>query len=75
MRIKELNEGVISSFKKGWNAAAPKGASAPSTTNKKSSPFDMLSPRDAKDILYNVINGNKLDSGHLYKLQQIYNKL
>lgn len=77
MRIKELNEGFADGFKKGYGSplvgkAAPQKKAAPSAA---SSPFSVLDPRDAKDILYNILNGKQLDSRQLSQLQKVYNKL
>ncbi len=77
MRIRDLNEGFADGFKKGYGGplagnAAPEKKAAPSAA---SSPFSILNPRDAKEILHNILNGKQLDSRQLTQLQKVYNKL
>lgn len=86
MRIKDLSEGVVDSFKAGYRApiigkGALGGSSASgsisSTAKKKTtgSAFDLLSKQEAIQILDTVINGAKLDDNQVAKLQQIRNRL
>ena len=80
MRIQDLSEKFADGFKKGYgkpvlgNHPAEKKA-APIQSAAPVSPFSMLSNKEAKDILYNVINGTKLDYSQINKLEQIYKKL
>ena len=79
MRISELHEGFVDSFKKGYNKTAPEPtelapASAPAA-DKKQSVFSMLDPRDTKKILANIINGEPLDNRQMSLIKKMYNKL
>ena len=59
MRIRDLHEGFVDSFKQGYNKTAPAEldpSSAPAPTdNTKQSAFSILDPRDTKKILANII--------------------
>jgi len=78
MRISELHEGFVDSFKKGYSKTAP----GPSTVltparsaDTKQSVFSVLDPRDTKKILANIINGQPLDPRQMSLIKKIYNKL
>ena len=79
MRIRDLHEGFVDSFKKGYNKTAPdeldpSAAPAP-TDNTKQSVFSMLDPRDTKKILANIINGQPLDQFQMSMIKKMYAKL
>ena len=78
MRISELHEGFVDSFKKGYSKTAP-GPSTVSTparsADTKQSVFSMLDPRDTKKILANIINGQPLDNRQMSMIKKIYAKL
>ena len=79
MRIRDLHEGFVDSFKQGYNKTAPAEldpSSAPAPTdNTKQSAFSILDPRDTKKILANIINGQPLDDRQLSMIKKVYNKL
>jgi hypothetical protein len=79
MRIRDLHDGFVDSFKQGYNKTAPEPtelapASAPADNTKKSV-FSMLDPRDTKKILANIINGQPLDNRQMSLVKKMYNKL
>ena len=77
MRIRDLHEGFVDSFKKGYNktAPAPLDPSAAPAANTKQSVFSMLDPRDTKKILANIINGQPLDINQMSLIKKMYAKL
>ena len=77
MRIRDLHEGFVDSFKKGYNktAPAPLDPSAEPADNTKQSVFSMLDPRDTKKILANIINGQPLDQFQMSLIKKMYAKL
>ena len=79
MRISELHEGFVDSFKKGYNKTAPTEldpSSVPAPTdNTNQSVFSILDPRDTKQILANIINGQPLNDRQMSLIKKIYNKL
>jgi hypothetical protein len=83
MRISELHEGFVDSFKKGYAKTAPAdpdASSSPAPTetpadDKKQAVFSMLDPRDTKKILANIINGQTLDNRQMSLIKKMYNKL
>jgi len=78
MRIRDLNDGFVDSFKKGYAKTAPvpgmASTSAPAA-NTTQSVFSMLDPRDTKKILANIINGQPLDPRQMSLIKKMYNKL
>ena len=76
MRISELHEGFVDSFKKGYSKTAPEPVdpTAPSTDTKQSV-FSMLDPRDTKKILANIINAQPLDARQMSLIKKMYAKL
>ena len=77
MRIRDLHEGFVDSFKKGYNktAPAPLDPSAAPSTDTKQSVFSMLDPRDTKKILANIINAQPLDARQMSLIKKMYAKL
>jgi hypothetical protein len=76
MRIKDLTtESFMSGFRKGYGKPMPSTEKKAAPVQSAASPFSILPPRDAKDILYSVLNGKELDSRQQSLLQKIYNKL
>ena len=79
MRIRDLHEGFVDSFKKGYNKTAPaelEPSSEPAPAgNTTQSVFSILDPRDTKKILANIINGQPLDNRQMSLIKKIYNKL
>ena len=79
MRIRDLHEGFVDSFKKGYNKTAPTelgSSSVPAPTdNTKQSVFSMLDPRDTKKILANIINAQPLDNRQMSLIKKMYAKL
>jgi hypothetical protein len=77
MRIRDLNDGFVDSFKKGYAKTAPAEpapSSAPSADTTQSV-FSMLDPRDTKKILATIINGQPLDNRQMSMIKKIYAKL
>ena len=78
MRIRDLHDGFVDSFKKGYTKTAP-GPSTVSTparsADTKQSVFSISDPRDTKQILANIINGQPLDNRQMSLIRKIYNKL
>ena len=81
MRIRDLNDGFVDSFKKGYAKTAP-GPSTVSTSatsepaaDTTQSVFSILDPRDAKKILASIINGQPLDNRQMSLIKKMYNKL
>ena len=78
MRIRDLNDGFVDSFKKGYAKTAP-GPSTVSTSatsaDTTQSVFSILDPRDTKKILASIINGQPLDNRQMSLIKKIYNKL
>lgn len=72
MRIRDLNEGFVDGFKKGYGKSinTPKPAA-----KQKANAFSSLAPSEAKKILAAILNGQQLDRRQLAALQQVYNKL
>jgi hypothetical protein len=72
MRIRDLNEGFVDGFKKGYG----KPVNTPKPVAKeKSNAFSSLDSGEAKKILAAILNGQQLDRRQLAALQQVYNKL
>ena len=76
MRIRDLHDGFVDSFKQGYNKTAPEpvDTSAPST-DAKQSVFSMLDPRDTKKILSNIINAQPLDDRQMSLIKKMYARL
>jgi hypothetical protein len=76
MRIRDLHDGFVDSFKQGYNKTAPEPVdpTAPSTDTKQSV-FSMLDPRDTKKILANIINAQPLDNRQMSLIKKMYAKL
>jgi hypothetical protein len=77
MRIRDLNDGFVDSFKKGYAKTAPAEpatSSAPSADTTQSV-FSILDPRDTKKILATIINGQPLDNRQMSMIKKMYNKL
>ena len=78
MRIRDLNDGFVDSFKKGYAKTAP-GPSTVSTSatsaDTTQSVFSILDPRDTKKILASIINGQPLDNRQMSLIKKMYNKL
>jgi len=78
MRIRDLHDGFVDSFKKGYSKTAP-GPSTVSTparsADTKQSVFSILDPRDTKQILANIINGQPLDNRQMSLIRKIHAKL
>lgn len=78
MRIRDLNDGFVDSFKKGYAKTAP-GPSTVSTSatsaDTTQSVFSILDPRDTKKILATIINGQPLDNRQMSLIKKMYNKL
>jgi hypothetical protein len=78
MRIRDLHDGFVDSFKKGYTKTAPSPStvSTPArSADTKQSVFSILDPRDTKQILANIINGQSLDNRQMSLIRKIYNKL
>jgi hypothetical protein len=75
MRISELHEGFVDSFKKGYSKTAPIPAAPSTSTDTKQSVFSMLDPRDTKKILANIINAQPLDDRQMSLIKKMYAKL
>ena len=79
MRIRDLHDGFVDSFKQGYNKTAPEptelASASASADNTKKSVFSMLDPRDTKKILANIINGQPLDNRQMSLVKKMYNKL
>ena len=78
MRIRDLNDGFVDSFKKGYAKTAP-GPSTVSTSatsaDTTQSVFSILDPRDTKKILASIINGQPLDQFQMSMIKKMYAKL
>ena len=78
MRIRDLNDGFVDSFKKGYAKTAP-GPSTVSTSatsaDTTQSVFSILDPRDTKKILATIIDGQPLDNRQMSLIKKMYNKL
>ena len=76
MRIRDLHDGFVDSFKQGYNKTAPEpvAPTAPSTDTKQSV-FSMLDPRDTKKILSNIINAQPLDDRQMSLIKKMYARL
>jgi hypothetical protein len=80
MKLRELiNEaGFLSSFKQGYQdqqAGRLSTKSQPAPAAQSSSPFDIITARDAKFILQNIINGKPLDANQMALIKKVYSKL
>lgn len=78
MKLRELTEGFADGFRKGYGKPLTKGTpekKAEPVTSSASSPFDILNPTDAKDILRSILSDNPLDYRQKSLLQKVYNKL
>ena len=79
MRIRDLNDGFVDSFKKGYAKTAPApldpSAAPASSADTTQSVFSILDPRDTKKILANIINGQPLDNRQMSLIKKMYNKL
>ena len=76
MRIRDLHDGFVDSFKQGYNKTAPEPVdpTAPSTDTKQSV-FSILDPRDTKQILANIIKSKPLDDRQMSLIKKIYDRL
>ena len=76
MRIRDLNDGFVDSFKKGYAKTAPAelGASSAPSADTTQSVFSILDPRDTKKILASIINGQPLDNRQMSLIKKMYNK-
>lgn len=72
MRIKDLDEGVLDSFKQGFNKGLGKNAFTP---KKRETPLARLNPAELKRVLRTIIKGEQLDAAQLAYLQSIYNQI
>lgn len=70
MRIKDLSEGFVDSFKKGYGKPIQKAAPV-----QNKDPFAGVNPKDVKKILAAILNGQQLDQIQLATLKKVYNKL
>ena len=75
MRIRDLHDGFVDSFKQGYNKTAPIPAAPTPSTDTKQSVFSMLDPRDTKKILANIINAQPLDDRQMSLIKKMYAKL
>lgn len=78
MKLRELTEGFADGFKKGYGGSLEKRSTqkkAEPVISSASSPFDILSTDDAKDILRTVLSDSPLDYRQKSLLQKVYNKL
>ena len=76
MRIRDLHDGFVDSFKQGYNKTAPVPSTKPlPSDNTEQSVFSILDPRDTKKILANIINGQPLDPRQMSMIKKIYAKL
>ena len=75
MRIGELEEGFISSFKQGYQDAKSKSKSPRSSSkevSKKSSPFDRYKKEDLRDMFKKIINKEELDSQEIKIAKELH---
>ena len=73
MRISELEEGFISSFKQGYQDAKSKSPrSSSKEVSKKSSPFDRYRKEDLRDMFKKIINKEELDSQEIKIAKELY---
>ena len=75
MRIRDLNDGFVDSFKKGYAKTAPGPSTVSTSADTTQSVFSILDPRDTKKILASIINGQPLDNRQMSLIKKIYNKL
>lgn len=78
MRIRDLNDGFVDSFKKGYAKTAPGPSTVPTSApsaDTTQSVFSILDPRDTKKILASIINGQPLDNRQMSLIKKMYNKL
>ena len=61
-------------FTGNWSGLGGGAKNQPAQKTAKT-PFDQLNPRDAKEILANVLNGRALDQYQTAQLRKVYNKL
>ncbi len=73
--VKPVEEGFIDGFKKGYGDPRPEVKPEKKAAPEAASPFSILSNSDAKEILYNVLNGKELDFRQKSQLDKIYQKL
>ena len=75
MRISELEEGFISSFKQGYQDAKSKNPrSSSKEVSKKSSPFDRFRKEDLRNLFKKIINKEELDSREIQIAKELYRK-
>jgi hypothetical protein len=74
MRIRDLHDGFVDSFKKGYTKTSPVPVNKP-TPATQTSVFSILDPRDTKQILANIINGQPLDNRQMSLIRKIHAKL
>ena len=73
MRISELEEGFISSFKQGYQDAKSKSPMSPSKeVSKKSSPFDRFKKEDLRNLFKKIIKKEELDSREIQIAKELY---
>ena len=70
MRISELEEGFISSFKQGYQDAKSKSPSK--EVSKKSSPFDRFRKEDLRNLFKKIIKKEELDSREIQIAKELY---
>lgn len=73
--VKPVEEGFIDGFKKGYGDPRPEIKPEKKAAPTAVSPFSILSDRDAKEILYNILNGKELDFRQKSQLDKIYKRL
>jgi len=74
MRIRDLHDGFVDSFKKGYTKTSPVPVNKPAPSTQ-TSVFSILDPRDTKQILANIINGQPLDNRQMSLIRKIHAKL
>jgi hypothetical protein len=73
MRISELEEGFISSFKQGYQDAKSKSPrSSSKEVSKKSSPFDRFRKEDLRNLFKKIIKKEELDSREIQIAKELY---
>jgi len=73
--VRPVNEGFVDGFKKGYGEPTSKARPEKKAAPAAASPFSILSNREAKEILYNVLNGKELDYRQKSQLEKIYQKI
>ena len=72
MRISELEEGFISSFKQGYQDAKSKAPLSKKEVSKKSSPFDRYKKEDLRDMFGKILKKEELDSQEIKIAKELY---